>query len=108
MGRVAALWEAWHVCNARYFGGKLSPPTAIKITRARKYDGRLNVTISEKDEIIRNVIFVSAHAPSALATLLHEMVHQYQVFVMNVDPDHGWSFRCYAKHLEKVTSLKIR
>lgn len=102
------LWSAWHECNVRWFGGKLAPPSAIRITRARKYEGRLNVTIAEDGKILQNKINLSAHCDDMLATLIHEMIHQYQMFVMEVDPDHGWSFRGYAKWLERETGRKIR
>lgn len=106
--RVSALWEIWHECNDRWFGGKLRPPTAIRITRAKKYDGTLLVTVSENDEIIRNKIMISAHVKDVLGVMLHEMIHQYQVFVLNEDPDHDGAFRCYAKYLERQTGATVR
>lgn len=103
------LWDAWHECNVRWFGGKLAPPESIRITRSESYDGRFNVTIDEDGKILKNKIYISAHAKSQLATLIHEMIHQYQAFVLDeAELGHGWSFRCYAKWIERQTNLKIR
>lgn len=108
MGRVSRLWEAWRECNDRWFGGKLPPPESIRVTRAESYDGKLHYTVSEHGEILRNKIYISAYAKDPLGVLLHEMIHQYQAFVMDVETDHGWTFRCYAKWLERETGLEIR
>lgn len=109
MGKVSRLWETWHACNVLYFGGKLKAPEAIVITRAKGYDGKLHVTVSEHGRILRNKIYISAHTRDTLGTLLHEMVHQYQAFVLDDEElDHGPTFRPFAKYLERVTRLRIR
>lgn len=108
MGRVKWLWECWHECNRVWFNGKLPVPEAIRVTKAQSYEGKLHIVISEKDEILKNKIYISVYTLDPLGTLLHEMIHQYQAFVMKVEPDHGWSFRCYAKYLERSTGEKIR
>ena len=42
------------------------------------------------------------------STLLHEMIHQYQVEVLGQFPDHGAIFNSIARHYEQSTNLKIR
>jgi len=113
-GKVAVLWDQWRAANDAFFGGKLDPPAAIRIVRATKYHGKYDLSFmldKKTGEVValKEVILISAHTRDKLATLLHEMVHQYQATVLALNPDdHGWSFRGMAKHIERRTGLKLR
>lgn len=114
MGRTRRLWELWFHFNLTYFGGKLVPPTAIRITRARKYDGTLYYRGNDRKTHFhlakQNKILVAGRLSieQQSATLLHEMVHQYQVQILKIEPDHGLMFRCYCSWIERQTKFKLR
>jgi hypothetical protein len=43
-----------------------------------------------------------------VGTLLHEMVHQYQLQVLKMAPDHGPIFRTMCKWIERETKFQLR
>lgn len=116
-GRLALIWEDWTYFNKRFFGGKLTPPRAIRITSARKYDGYIRyVAYAATDKpafhrIPGNVrIYLSTHQSmrAMRGTLLHEMVHQYQLEVLRMEADHGPIFRTMSKWIERETKFELR
>lgn len=114
-GRVEVLWDQWHYFNRKFFGGKLTPPKAIRITSATSYDGMLKykgtktnqTDFSRKDQV---KILLSTHqsAKAMTGTLLHEMVHQYQLQVLEIDPEHCPVFQSYSRWIERMTGFRLR
>ena len=113
-GRVAVLWEQWYYFNERFFGGKLTPPDAIRITSARAYHGKIiykgTAVCTSFHLKHRARICISTHLShyEQTGTLLHEMVHQYQLQVMETEPDHGKVFVSYCRWIERQTGFKPR
>lgn len=113
-GRIAVLWEQWHYFNKRYFGGKLIPPRAIRLTSARSYDGTLyfkgNAAVTHFHLAHDTKICLSTHQTekALYGTLLHEMVHQYQLQVWKVDPGHDARFKAYCRWIERQTNFQLR
>lgn len=108
-GRLREIWDQWHYFNAQFFGGKLKPPRVIRITSSRSYDGYISYLPDNLATLV--AIFLSTHQSrrSMTGTLLHEMVHQYQREVLRQRHlDHGPSFRCFAKHIERRTGFVVR
>lgn len=106
-GRIKLLWEQWTYFNVKYFGGKLKPPRTIRLTSARSYDGCM---IRNNDG--RNIrIYLAARLDlsNLMGTLLHEMVHQYQVEVLKIDDTpHDALFNSYCRWIERQTGFKLR
>lgn len=116
-GRLALIWEDWKYFNERFFGGKLTPPRAIRITSARKYDGYVSYaaladTGTPAYHRIPGTgkICLSTHQTmqAMRGTLLHEMVHQYQLEVLLVEPDHGTLFKAICRWIERETRFQLR
>ena len=114
---MALIWEDWTYFNDRFFGGKLTPPRAIRITSARKYDGYVSYQAFAETgtpayhRIPGQVrICLSTHQTmrAMRGTLLHEMVHQYQMEVLLIEPDHGPIFRTMCKWIERETGFTLR
>ena len=114
MSRIAVLWEQWHYFNRRYFGGKLIPPRAIRLTSARLYDGTLyykgNAGVTHFHLAHLTKICLSTHQTEAqlYGTLLHEMVHMYQLQVWRREPDHDAWFKAYCRWIERQTRFPLR
>jgi hypothetical protein len=109
LGRIAELWWQWYYFNRKFFGGKLRPPRAIRITSARSYDGYLSFTPGDPEKPVKICISAHMNRYSQTGVLLHEMVHQYQHEVLGMDDlDHGPSFRGMAKAIEKETNFIVR
>lgn len=110
-GRIASLWNSWHHFNTKFFSGKLTPPTSIRITRSRRYDGMLIYGDNWKAHRYPPVrIYIADDVPlrKESATLLHEMVHQYQVQVLREEATHDQTFRTYCKWIERQTPFRLR
>jgi hypothetical protein len=112
------IWEDWAYFNSRFFGGKLSRPRAIRITSARKYDGYISYLVEVGTQNTPAYGRVKGQARICLSThqtmqamrgtLLHEMVHQYQLEVLRIEPDHGPVFRTMCKWIERETRFQLR
>lgn len=114
-GRTKELWDLWYYFNDRYFGGKLTPPATIRITRAKKYDGTLYYKGNRAYThfhlgTYKNRILIAGRQSieRQSATLLHEMVHQYQLQVWQVEPDHDHRFKSYCRWIERQTKFRLR
>jgi hypothetical protein len=116
MSRTSDLWELWHHFNRRYFGSKLTPPLTIRLTRAQKYQGSLvwkahkNADKPLRSHIKRCKIHISSYLSwyETVGTLLHEMVHQYQLQALEVGPCHDATFRVMCKWIERETKFQLR
>ena len=112
--RVDHLRGVWHDFNRDDFGGKLKEPIFI-ITKGKKYDGKIyyrenrygrpfdvhNLTIAISDRIFPDWALV-------YGTLLHEMVHQYQLQILEYNAPHDAVFNSIARHLEKKYDYYVR
>lgn len=113
-GKIALLWEQWHYFNHKYFGGKLTPPKSIRLTSARSYDGKIVYKGSEAKtlfhlkEHVRLLFSVHQGWWNLMGTLLHEMVHQYQLQVLEHEPDHDKIFNSYCRWIERQTGFPLR
>jgi hypothetical protein len=107
VGRVKRIWEQWAYFNVKYFGGKLSPPSTIRLTSARSYDGCL----IRKNDGTKLRIYLAARLDwsNLMGTLLHEMVHQYQAEVLGLDDlPHDKVFNSYCRWIERQTRFPLR
>lgn len=114
MKRINHLRGVWHEFNSSDFGGRLTEPTFL-IHRANKYDGKIyyrsnryeapfdteKVTICISDKIFGDWAAV-------YGTLLHEMIHQYQLQILKVDAPHDSIFGSIARHLENKYNYPVR
>jgi hypothetical protein len=113
LGRIVYLWEMWHYFNKRYFGGKLTPPKAIRLTSARSYDGAmvykgsLSKTLFHLKDQTKIMLAARLNERNLMGTLLHEMVHQYQQ-VLEVEPLHDPLFQSYCRWIERQTKFPLR
>lgn len=114
MGRIAVLWEQWHYFNRKFFGGKLIPPKTIRLTSAQSYDGKivykgsLSKTCFHLKDQVRLLFAARLDEWNLMGTLLHEMVHQYQLQVLEHEPDHDKIFNSYCRWIERQTGFPLR
>lgn len=113
-GKVADLWELWHYFNGKFFGGKLTPPEAIRLTRSSRNWGVMVYPDNWESHATPPVrIHIAANCPlkSRVSTLLHEMVHQYQIQIQRNEKEcegHSGVFRYYCKWIERETKFTLR
>lgn len=113
-GKIKELWELWHFFNDRYFGGKLTPPEAIRLTKSSRNWGKIVYPENWQSHPVCPVtIHIAANCPVELrsGTLLHEMVHQYQLQVQRNGyecENHLGIFRVYCKWIERESGFRLR
>jgi hypothetical protein len=112
--KIADLWDLWHYFNSKYFGGKLTPPTAIRITKSASVWGKMVYPDNWQSHAVPPVkIYIAYDCPlrDRVGTLLHEMVHQYQLQVQRNSKEceeHTGVFRTYCKWIERETGFSVR
>lgn len=99
----------WHdYYNQLLFNGKLQT-IGMGFTRSRTKDGFFeHHTAPRRKSYIRINRALLEDEETLLATIVHEMIHQYQHEILGHDTHHDSVFRSIARHLEKVTGLPIR
>jgi hypothetical protein len=100
-GVLATLRALHQELNRRYFGGRLSPIRFRLSTRMTRRLGEIAVQQSQRDpmEIAISRLHVERDGwEEVRLTVLHEMVHQWQVETGH-EPDHGPAFRLKAREV---------
>lgn len=99
----------WHqFYNKAIFNEKLSE-CGLGFTRSRYTDGYYeHFTDSKRKPYMRIARRLLKDEETLLATIIHEMIHQYQHEVLNMDTHHDSVFRSIARHLERRFKLAIR
>lgn len=112
--RVDNLRGVWHEFNRDDFGSKLTEP-ALLIKRANKYDGKIFYRANRFDQPFNTyklAICISEqmfpHWNMVYGTLLHEMIHQYQLQVIGNDAPHDAVFNSIARKLERKYNYPVR
>lgn len=97
--------EIYQISNARFFDGSL-PEVRFKEINKKKADffGDYWPT---KNLVRINWGVINNHE-DLLGTILHEMIHIWQVQIGDTNPWHGKTFKKKAKWIEKTTKFKIR
>lgn len=95
MAKLSLLRRWFDEFNERYFGGEL-PTVPLRITRARKYFGKLDYIETGKGNQRSHAILIAGKQSidDTRDTLLHEMVHLY-IYTKGLDEqdDHGPNFK---------------
>lgn len=112
MTRINYLWTLWEEFNDTEFGGKLEPiPLLLKRFSPWRKDGQLQWTIRNGKRIALSLEISDAaykDEDDLQGCMLHEMIHQYQCQVMNVDADHDAVFNSIARKLERKHGISVR
>lgn len=112
--KVSHLRSVWREFNANDFGSKLREP-CILVKRANGYDGKFwyrenrhgnpfdiyNVAIAVNDNLFPDY-------GAVYGTLLHEMIHQYQIQILGNNGPHDAVFNSIARHLERKYGFNVR
>lgn len=107
-----------HVLFAKYneeiFHGKLTVPVIRVDGRYKRVDGMFTYSWSGRNN--RHVkgstmkITIARHAADEVpcGTLIHEMIHQYQVEILGRDASHDAIFTSIARKCERVYKVGVR
>ena len=112
--RIQHLYDMHEYYNQEYFGGKLRQPWRIVIKRAEHWDGKIWYFEGKKGTYRTSDIEIGisegVHNDWArlYGTLLHEMIHQYQIQILGNNAPHDSFFNSFARHLERETSYPVR
>lgn len=110
MTRLDRLKEAWHLHNREDFGGVLEEPHFSVRRRERTVDGAFVYTNTGRNKRLMVHTDVFKDEKKFLGTLLHEMVHQWELEVLGICPkgcDHKGQFAEKALDLEKKYGVPI-
>lgn len=105
------LRRTWEHHNKEDFGGLLSPPVFSVGRRERLVDGAFTYTNQGRNQklMIKGEVF-GRSKEEFLGTVLHEMIHQYELEVLDVDPqnaNHSGEFVNIADRLAKKYGVPI-
>ena len=115
--RIQHLYDMHEYFNQKHFGGKLQQPMSILLKRANKYDGKIryfekggteSVYRTGEIEIIISDRVYEQDWSLLYATLLHEMIHQYQIQILKNNAPHDAFFNSFARYLERVYGYQVR
>lgn len=115
MNNTASYLRAlWYEYNEEIFHGKLTEPVIRVDGRYKRVDGIFQYSWSEKKKRLiesRSMkIIIARHAviEEPNGTLIHEMIHQYQVEVLGREANHDAIFKSIARKCERLYGADVR
>lgn len=107
--RRKTLNQSWHHFNREFFGGKLKKPRTLRLVAATKYEGKcVYRDYWRRDDSVQIFVARELSEYKRQSALLHEMVHQHQLQVLRVEPDHGPWFASFCRSIERRTGFRLR
>ena len=108
------MHELFEEYNRDIFHGKLSVPIIRVDRRYKRVDGLFQYSWSEKKKkliVERSMkITIAGHVVDdhPNGTLIHEMIHQYQVEVLGREANHDAIFTSIARRCERLYGVTVR
>jgi hypothetical protein len=89
------LYKVWRKVNREYFCGSLCKPR-IFLADWLNFNGYDCEAVFYTTEARPKIGLLHPSRDDTLARMIHEMIHQYQIEILKVEPDHDLTFAAIA------------